>query len=140
MRTEIEQIIRRGSASRSTGPDLPYTSRAKTVLELAMKESRQLGHSYVGSEHLLLGLLSEGKGVAAQVLTNAGLTAVAAREAILRILGSEGALHPSHPSQGELSPRHIPNLVVVQLRYEGGWTHRREFRTAAEAMAFLADR
>jgi ATP-dependent Clp protease ATP-binding subunit ClpC len=68
---------------------LPYTSRAKKVLELAMSEARELSHSYVGTEHLLLGLLREEKGIAAQVLTDAGVNLEAARAETLRILGTE---------------------------------------------------
>ena len=65
---KIEETVKKGKAAAAAGPDLPYTSRAKKVLELAMSEARELGHSYVGTEHLLLGLLREEKGIAAQVL------------------------------------------------------------------------
>src|SRR5215471_7795533 len=68
----IEQIVKRGQSVRQTGPDLPYTSRAKKVLELAMLNARRLKHSYVGTEHLLLGLVAEQKGIAAQVLNDKG--------------------------------------------------------------------
>src|SRR5678816_407345 len=70
---KIEETVKKGKAGQTTGPDLPYTSRAKKVLELAMSEARELNHSYVGTEHLLLGLLREEKGIAAQVLTDAGV-------------------------------------------------------------------
>ncbi|MDH3369631.1 MAG: NDP-hexose 4-ketoreductase, partial [Gemmatimonadota bacterium] len=65
---KIEETVKKGKAPAPEGPDLPYTSRAKKVLELAMSEARELNHSYVGTEHLLLGLLREEKGIAAQVL------------------------------------------------------------------------
>jgi ATP-dependent Clp protease ATP-binding subunit ClpC len=86
---KIEDTVKKGKAAASTGPDLPYTSRAKKVLELAMSEARELSHSYVGTEHLLLGLLREEKGIAAQVLTDAGVNLDAARAETLRILGTE---------------------------------------------------
>src|SRR5438067_502695 len=86
---KIEETVKKGKAGQATGPDLPYTSRAKKVLELAMSEARELGHSYVGTEHLLLGLLREEKGIAAQVLTDAGVNLDAARAETLRILGTE---------------------------------------------------
>ena len=70
---KIEETVKKGKAAAAAGPDLPYTSRAKKVLELAMTEARELNHSYVGTEHLLLGLLREEKGIAAQVLTDAGV-------------------------------------------------------------------
>ena len=85
----IEEQVKKGKAAQATGPDLPYTSRAKKVLELAMAEARDLNHSYVGTEHLLLGLLREEKGIAAQVLTDAGVNLDAARAETLRLLGSD---------------------------------------------------
>ena len=73
MQEKIEETVRSGKATIALG-ELPYTSRAKKVLEFAMAEARELNHSYVGTEHLLLGLLREEKGIAAQVLTDAGVT------------------------------------------------------------------
>ena len=86
---KIEETVKKGKAAQATGPDLPYTSRAKKVLELAMGEARELNHSYVGTEHLLLGLLREEKGLAAQVLADAGVNLDAARAETLRLLGTE---------------------------------------------------
>src|SRR6516225_3753755 len=86
---KIEDTVKKGNAQQTTGPDLPYTSRAKKVLELAMSEARELNHSYVGTEHLLLGLLREEKGIAAQVLTDAGVDLNAARGEVLRLLGTD---------------------------------------------------
>src|SRR4029079_5800884 len=77
--TKIEAEVKKGKSPAATGPDLPYTSRAKKVLELAMAEARDLSHGYVGTEHLLLGLLREEKGIAAQVLTDAGVNLDAAK-------------------------------------------------------------
>jgi len=85
---QVELVVQAGRA-KSIGPDLPYTSRAKKVLELSMEEARQLHHSYVGTEHLLLGLVREEKGIAAQMLVAAGVTLERAREEVLRILGTE---------------------------------------------------
>src|SRR2546426_11218507 len=79
IRQKVEETVKQGKAAAAAGPDLPYTSRAKKVLELAMSEARELNHSYVGTEHLLLGLLREETGVAAQVLTDAGVTLERAR-------------------------------------------------------------
>src|SRR5450759_2975611 len=86
---KIEETVKKGKAAAATGPDLPYTSRAKKVLELAMGEARDLSHGYVGTEHLLLGLLREEKGIAAQVLTDAGVNLDAAKAETLRLLGTE---------------------------------------------------
>ncbi|MBV6520999.1 MAG: Negative regulator of genetic competence ClpC/MecB [Gemmatimonadaceae bacterium] len=95
---KIEETVKKGKAAQAAGPDLPYTSRAKKVLELAMSEARELNHSYVGTEHLLLGLLREEKGIAAQVLTDAGVNLDAARAETLRLLGTE------MPQQGGTAP------------------------------------
>ncbi len=86
---KIEETVKKGKAPAPDGPDLPYTTRAKKVLELAMSEARELNHSYVGTEHLLLGLLREEKGIAAQVLSDAGVSLEQARAETLRLLGSE---------------------------------------------------
>jgi ATP-dependent Clp protease ATP-binding subunit ClpC len=87
---KIEETVKKGKAPAAAGPpDLPYTSRAKKVLELAMSEARELNHSYVGTEHLLLGLLREEKGIAAQVLTDAGVNLEQARAETLRLLGGD---------------------------------------------------
>src|ERR1044072_235412 len=94
---KIEETVKKGKAAAAAGPDLPYTSRAKKVLELAMSEARELNHSYVGTEHLLLGLLREEKGIAAQVLTDAGVNLEQARAETLRLLGSE---MPARPAGG----------------------------------------
>ncbi|MEI6741130.1 MAG: Clp protease N-terminal domain-containing protein, partial [Gemmatimonadaceae bacterium] len=95
---KIEETVKKGKAAQATGPDLPYTSRAKKVLELAMAEARDLSHSYVGTEHLLLGLLREEKGIAAQVLSDAGVNLEAARAETLRLLGTE------MPAAGSAAP------------------------------------
>lgn len=88
LRSDVIRGVKRG-ANLGVGPDLPYTSRAKKCLELAMSEARELEHTYVGTEHLLLGLLREEKGIAAQTLVAAGVTIEAARAEMLRILGHD---------------------------------------------------
>ena len=70
-RVEVEKIIGRGSGF--VAVEIPFTPRAKRVLELSLEEARQLGHNYIGTEHLLLGLIREGEGVAARVLENLGV-------------------------------------------------------------------
>lgn len=109
VREKIERGVKKGPPSQTSGPDLPYTSRAKKVLELAMEEARDLHHAYVGTEHLLLGLVREERGIAAQVLVDAGLTLDRAREETLRILGTEvpGAFRAS-PTSRQTSTRAWP--------------------------------
>jgi ATP-dependent Clp protease ATP-binding subunit ClpC len=106
---KIEDTVKKGKASQATGPDLPYTSRAKKVLELAMGEARELNHSYVGTEHLLLGLLREEKGIAAQVLTEAGVNLDAARTETLRLLGTEMPQAGPAAAGGAPSPQPAPS-------------------------------
>lgn len=84
----INETVKKGMASK-TAMDLPYTSRAKKILELSMSETRELNHSYIGTEHLLLGTLREEKGIAAQTLRDFGVTTELARAEILRVLGSD---------------------------------------------------
>ncbi len=91
----IEESVKKGKATIALG-ELPYTSRAKKVLEFAMAEARELNHSYVGTEHLLLGLLREEKGIAAQVLNSMGISLDDARTETLKVLGSE--VNPSEPA------------------------------------------
>ncbi len=105
---KIEETVRKGKAVQATGPDLPYTSRAKKVLELAMAEARELNHSYVGTEHLLLGLLREEKGIAAQVLTEAGVSLEAARAETLRILGTDVQASTATQATGQQPPAAAP--------------------------------
>src|SRR2546425_5845588 len=103
IKKKSEETVKKGKAAAAAGPDLPYTSRAKKVLELAMSEARELNHSYVGTEHLLLGLLREEKGIAAQVLTDAGVNLEQARAETLRLLGSEMPSGPA-PSRSGAQP------------------------------------
>jgi len=84
-RIEVEKIIGRGSGF--VAVEIPFTPRAKRVLELSLEEARQLGHNYIGTEHLLLGLIREGEGVAARVLENLGIDLSKVRTQVIRMLG-----------------------------------------------------
>jgi ATP-dependent Clp protease ATP-binding subunit ClpC len=105
---KIEETVKKGKAASAAGPELPYTSRAKKVLELAMVEARELNHSYVGTEHLLLGLLKEEKGIAAQVLTDAGISLEQARSETLRLLGSDLPAQPTASAAPAAGPQSVP--------------------------------
>jgi len=85
---EVETLIGNGQEISQT---IHYTPRAKKVIELSMDEARKLGHSYVGTEHILLGLIREGEGVAARVLTNLGVSLNKARQQVLQLLGNSEA-------------------------------------------------
>jgi ATP-dependent Clp protease ATP-binding subunit ClpC len=89
-RVEVEKIIGRGSGF--VAVEIPFTPRAKRVLELSLEEARQLGHNYIGTEHLLLGLIREGEGVAARVLENLNVDLAKVRSQIIRSLGDNTEL------------------------------------------------
>jgi ATP-dependent Clp protease ATP-binding subunit ClpC len=88
IQNEVETLIGKGQDGAKT---IHYTPRAKKVIELSMDEARKLGHSYVGTEHILLGLIREGEGVAARVLNNLGVSLNKARQQVLQLLGSNEA-------------------------------------------------
>ncbi|TVQ46300.1 MAG: ATP-dependent Clp protease ATP-binding subunit [Gloeocapsa sp. DLM2.Bin57] len=97
-RTEVEKIIGRGSGF--VAVEIPFTPRAKRVLELSLEEARQLGHNYIGTEHLLLGLIREGEGVAARVLENLGVDLSKVRTQVIRMLGETAEVSAGSTSTG----------------------------------------
>ena len=88
IRTEVEKIVKTGPSMVTMG-QLPFTPRAKKVLELSLEEASNLGHNYIGTEHLLLGLIKENEGIAAQVLMNLGVKLEDVREEVLDFLGAD---------------------------------------------------
>ena len=119
VRLEVEKLVKSGPEMVTMGK-LPQTPRAKKVIEYAIEEARNLNHNYVGTEHLLLGLLREHDGVAAQVLMNLGLKLEEVREEVLNLLGAgsdqerdESPQQPAEPQSQEPGP------------VEGGTTARR---------------
>jgi len=100
-RIEVEKIIGRGSGF--VAVEIPFTPRAKRVLELSLEEARQLGHNYIGTEHLLLGLIREGEGVAARVLENLSIDLTKVRTQVIRMLGETAEVGSgSNSSKGNL--------------------------------------
>ncbi len=87
IRLEIEKLVQPGPTTQIIG-DIPFTPRAKKALELAAEEARSLGHNYIGTEHLLLGLIREGEGIASQVLLNLGMDLNSVRNEVMSLLGS----------------------------------------------------
>jgi len=87
IRIEIEKLVQPGPTTQIIG-DIPFTPRAKKALELAAEEARSLGHNYIGTEHLLLGLIREGEGIASQVLLNLGMDLNSVRNEVMSLLGS----------------------------------------------------
>jgi len=99
IRMELEKVVK-GSATLVSMGQLPFTPRAKKVLELALEEASQLGHNYIGTEHLLLGLIKESEGIAARVLLNLGVKLEDVREEVLEFLGADVG-----PEEEEQPPR-----------------------------------
>jgi ATP-dependent Clp protease ATP-binding subunit ClpC len=101
-RIEVEKIIGRGSGF--VAVEIPFTPRAKRVLELSLEEARQLGHNYIGTEHLLLGLIREGEGVAARVLENLGVDLSKVRTQVIRMLGETAEVTSGGPQGRTKTP------------------------------------
>ena len=100
VRQEVEAIVGRGG--QTVQQEMVFTPRAKRVIELAFEEARQLNHNYIGTEHLLLGLIREGEGVAARVLTNLGVDPAKVRVQTTSLLGAEG--QPAAPKGKSKTP------------------------------------
>ncbi|MEK3979605.1 ATP-dependent Clp protease ATP-binding subunit [Psychrobacillus sp. FSL K6-2836] len=116
----IEELV--GAGKEEVGPIVNYTPRAKKVIELSVDESRKLGHSYIGTEHLLLALIREGEGVAARVLNNAGVSLNKARQQVLQLLGSTEQAHGN--GNNGAAPASTPTLDglardLTQIAREG---------------------
>jgi len=102
VRQEVEAIVGRGG--QTVQQEMVFTPRAKRVIELAFEEARQLNHNYIGTEHLLLGLIREGEGVAARVLTNLGVDPAKVRVQTTSLLGAEGSGGPTAPKGKSKTP------------------------------------
>jgi len=102
VRQQVGEIIGRGQQAPSG--HIPFTPRAKKVLELSLRESLQLGHDYIGTEHILLGLIREGEGVAAQVLVRLGANLNRVRQQVIHLLeGGQGEAGEAGPHRGMLA-------------------------------------
>ena len=102
VRSQVEEIIGQGQAA-PTG-HIPFTPRAKKVLELSLREALQLGHNYIGTEHILLGLIREGEGVAAQVLQKLGADLNRVRQQVIQLLSGYTGKGEQQPG-GEQGPQ-----------------------------------
>jgi len=123
VRRQVEEIIGQGQSA-PTG-HIPFTPRAKKVLELSMREALQLGHDDIGTEHILLGLVREGEGVAAQVLQKLGADLNRVRQAVIQLLGEKGqgpsaGLQEEVEAEGGLAGPRCPRCnadLAVYARY-----------------------
>jgi ATP-dependent Clp protease ATP-binding subunit ClpC len=115
VRQQVEEIIGRGQEVPSG--HIPFTPRAKKVLELSLRESLQLGHNYIGPEHMLLGLVREGDGVAAQILVKLGADPNRVRQQVIELVhgyqGQDVESAASRPGGG--APADLPDDVLVRF-------------------------
>ena len=119
VRRQVEEIVGRGQQAARSG-QIPFTPRAKKVLKLALREALQLGHPYIGTEHILLGLIREGEGVAAQVLARLGADMERTRHQVVELL---------HGYQGQ------DEAAAARARRRPGGVPRRERRLLPELLA-----
>ncbi|WP_290706853.1 Clp protease N-terminal domain-containing protein, partial [Gordonia sp. UBA5067] len=98
VRTQVEEII--GQGQQAPAGHIPFTPRAKKVLELSLREALQLGHNYIGTEHILLGLIREGEGVAAQVLVKLGADLNKVRQQVIQLLSGYQGKEPQEAGAG----------------------------------------
>jgi ATP-dependent Clp protease ATP-binding subunit ClpC len=138
----IEGALSDGRPSARTRiSDLPYTSRARVVLDQAIAVAHEFGDGYVGTQHLLLGLMREKQGIAAQVLASVGLTEPRLRREIVRLLQGEGvaaALDVEMAQRRE--EQQVPLSFAVEVRYEDGTLAKRIFTSKDEAIGFLREK
>ena len=114
VRAQVEEIIGQGGSSPSG--HIPFTPRAKKVLELSLREALQFGHNYIGTEHILLGLIREGEGVAAQVLVKLGADLSRVRQQVIQLLsGYAGQKEPSTSGPGATEAAPTGSLVLDQF-------------------------
>ena len=141
----VMSTVKRSPPEPTRGPDAPYTARSRKVLELSMREAASMNHSYVGSEHLLLGLLGEREGIAAQVLHQVGVQLEDARQQVLALIGTGQARvdPPDHVPQlgvreAVAPPRdELPTAIDVTLWYSNGAVVRRTFTNRGDTTSFL---
>jgi ATP-dependent Clp protease ATP-binding subunit ClpC len=115
VREQVEELIGQGEAERPG--HIPFTPRAKKVLELSLRESQQLGHTYIGTEHILLGLIREGEGVAAQVLVRLGADLNRVRQEVLKVLHDYQAAQPGSEASapGGLRAGWMPTVLQARV-------------------------
>jgi ATP-dependent Clp protease ATP-binding subunit ClpA len=149
VRQQVEEIISQGQQAPSG--HIPFTPRAKKVLELSLREALQLGHNYIGTEHILLGLIREGDGVAAQVLVNLGADLNRVRQQVIQLLHGHQAKKPASAVVREVESRLSAveervgigpanaelDAQILQVRTD---RHAAEFAEDYERAASLRDR
>ena len=134
-----ERLVDGKPHARGGATDLPYTPRARVVLDQAIATAHEFGDGYVGTQHLLLGIMLEKHGIAAQTLAAAGLSEPQLRREIMRLLQGEGvaALIDVPEMNSDLQ---VPLSIAVEVHYGDGSTAKKVFASKDEAIGFLRDR
>lgn len=142
IRTALDQMVEDGqSTTRGRIPDLPYTPRARIVLDQAIAVAHEFGDGYVGTQHLLLGLVRERQGSAAQALATAGLTEPKLRREIVRLLQGEGvAAALDVDTSDRREETQVPLSIAVEVRYEDGTLAKKIFTSPDAAIGFLREK
>jgi ATP-dependent Clp protease ATP-binding subunit ClpC len=137
----VEQRLSDGGAGRVKPiTDLPYTARARVVLDQAIAAAHEFGDGYVGTQHLLLGIIRERHSIGAQELTAAGLTEPKLRREIVRILQGEGVAAMLDEVEPNQTDTQVPLSIAVEVRYEDGTLAKKIFASKDAAIGFLRDK
>ena len=136
----VEQRLTDGPTVRRSTTDLPYTPRARVVLDQAIATAHEFGDGYVGTQHLLLGLMRERQGVAAQALTAAGLSEPRLHREIVRLLQGEGVAATLDDVATDSTDTQVPLSIAVEVRYEDGTLAKKIFASKDAAIGFLRDK
>jgi ATP-dependent Clp protease ATP-binding subunit ClpC len=110
VRDRVKEIVGPGQDDHAQSGNIPFTRRAKKVLELSLRESLQLGHDYIGTEHILLGIVREGHGVAAQVLADLGADLNRVRQAVVQLVATQ---EPEDPAVLRRRRSHAPPDEII---------------------------
>jgi ATP-dependent Clp protease ATP-binding subunit ClpA len=141
LKTAVNQMVADGRpTARSRIPDLPYTARARVVLDQAIAVAHEFGDGYVGTQHLLLGLIRERHGVGAKALTIAGLTEASLRREIVRLLQGEGVAAMLDVETPPMHDKHVPLSFAVEIRYDDGTMAKKIFTSNDDAIGFLREK
>ena len=136
----VDQMVADGVPTSKAIPDLPYTPRARVVLDQAIAVAHEFGDGYVGTQHLLLGLIRERQGIAAQALIAVGLTEPTLSREIVRILQGEGVAALLDEVSAESTDTQVPLSIAVEVRYEDGTLAKKVFASKDAAIGFLRDK
>ena len=137
----VEQRLSDGQPRRvNSTTDLPYTARARVVLDQAIATAHEFGDGYVGTQHLLLGLIRETHGIAAQSLIAAGLTEPKLKREVVRMLQGEGVAATLDDMASEPTETQVPLSIAVEVRYEDGTLAKKVFASKDAAIGFLRDK